>query len=339
MNETKQIVGIDVSKDTLNACYATYKNNQRIFKHKHVLNTEKGYQILLEWAEETKIYQSLEIVFLMEATGVYHENLLYYLTDNQKKASVVLPKKTKHFALTGDIKSKTDKIDAKMIAEFGLVKELKIWQKPSEGLREIRSLCRAYKEIKQKLTVVKNQLHALEYSHNSSKMVKSVLDQEMKLHKKNIKLFEKKLKEIVKSDTELEEKINNISTVKGLGFMSIVIVISETDGFALIENGKQLASYSGLDVTHRESGLMIGKTRISKKGNTRIRSQLYMPSLTAARYNKDLKEFYNRIKERRKIPQIANIAVERKLLLLIYTLWKKNEKYIENYENLKSLAA
>ncbi len=99
----------------------------------------------------------------------------------------------------------------------------------------------------------------------------------------------------------------------------------------LFKNIRQLVSYAGLDVVEKESGKYRGKTKISKKGNARIRSALYMPAMSASLHNSNLKEFYERINEGRTIKRQGLIAVMRKLLILIYTLWKKNENYLEDY--------
>jgi transposase len=150
-------------------------------------------------------------------------------------------------------------------------------------------------------------------------------------YKKQLKAIEKELKALVKADEGLWEKIQNIVTVKGLRFITVVKVLSEGNGFLLFNNIRHLVRYAGLDVVAKESGKHKGKTRISKKGNARIRSALYMPALTAATHNSTLKNFYERVNHNRTIKKQGIVAVMRKLLILIYTLWKKEEAYIENY--------
>jgi len=337
MNFTKQIIGIDVSKDTLHACFGSYDTDNKKFftKIKEFRNNKEGFKKLLNWSDvqtnKRKDNQNTSVIFVCEATGVYHKNLLYFLTSQNRLVSVILPNKAKAFSRTTNIKSKTDRIDSRMLTEFGLEKELKLWKDPNNILKELKQLTRAIKTTKDKQTVVKNQLHALDHSYQPNELIRTMLMEELAMHKKTVKKYEKAIKELIKSDELLEQKINNILLAKRIGIMSIVTVISETDGFALIENAKQLASYAGMDVVHRESGLYKGRTKISKKGNSHIRSSLYMPALSAIRSNKKFNEFYNRIVERRKIPGIAIIAVARKMLLLIYTLWKKNEAYDPNY--------
>lgn len=119
--------------------------------------------------------------------------------------------------------------------------------------------------------------------------------------------------------------------IKGVAFITVIKILAETNGFLLFKNIRQLVSYAGLDVIENESGGYKGKTKISKKGNARIRAALYMPAMTASHHNQNLKTFYERINEGRTIKRQGLIAVMRKLLILIYTLYKNDETYIENY--------
>ncbi len=91
-------------------------------------------------------------------------------------------------------------------------------------------------------------------------------------------------------------------------------------------------SYAGYDVVIRESGTYKGKSTISKKGNRNIRSALHMPSMTAVRMNPTLKPFYDRLKGNKAKPIIALVAVQRKLLVLMYSLWKNEIYYDPDYQ-------
>ena len=119
-------------------------------------------------------------------------------------------------------------------------------------------------------------------------------------------------------------------TIPAVGLVSAVTVLAETQGFHMISNRKQLASFAGLDAKARESGTQNPRRRLSKQGNVRIRGALYMPALVAASKNPELKADYENIVQRNlSRKKVAVIAVERKLLLLMYTLWKKGEDYKE----------
>ena len=179
---------------------------------------------------------------------------------------------------------------------------------------------------------IKSQLHALNFAHSTNKEVVKMKKQQIAFYEKQIISAEKAMRKLVKADGELHDKIEKIETVKGLAFVSIIKVISEVNGFLLFNNIRQLVSYAGLDIVEKESGKFTGKTKISKKGNARIRAVLYMPAMSAMQHNKTLKTFYKRVNEGRTIKKQGVIAVMRKLLILIYTLWKKDEAYIEDYQ-------
>jgi transposase len=139
----------------------------------------------------------------------------------------------------------------------------------------------------------------------------------------------------VKTEPDLAQRLKKISTAKGLGDITILTVLAETRCFELVTNQKQLTSYAGFDIVFNDSGLKKGKTSISKKGNTFIRKALFMPALSACRANPQMKLFYQRLISKGKNKKLAIIAVARKLLLLIYTLWNSNSVYIPNYKSVQ----
>jgi Transposase IS116/IS110/IS902 family. len=139
----------------------------------------------------------------------------------------------------------------------------------------------------------------------------------------------------VKTEPDLEQRLKKIKTAKGLGDITILTVLAETRCFELVTNLKQLASYAGFDVVFNDSGLKKGRTSISKKGNTFIRKALFMPALSACRANPQMKELYQRLVAKGKNKKLAIIAVARKLLLLIYTLWKTNSVYSPDYKSVQ----
>lgn len=336
MNTIKEAVVIDVSKDSLTLCFGKMddKQNTTISKSITFPNTPKGHKQLMTW---TLKQSSLKPWFLMEATGVYYENLAYFLSEQDQQVAVILPNKTKSYTKTLELKSKTDSIDASALTQFALERQLKAWNISSDLMRTLKMLSREYITIKHFATQVKNQLHAKESSYKPLNSTISRLHEQLRLFDKQLKRIEKQIHKLINEDTDLKNKIDNIDKVEGLGFMTIVTIVAETNGFALFENHKQLASYSGLDVVHNQSGLRKGKTSISKKGNKFIRTALFLPAMVAARFNPKLKELYLRLLIKKNIKKLALIAVARKLLVLIFTLWKNNSTYIPNYNRLLSL--
>ena len=147
---------------------------------------------------------------------------------------------------------------------------------------------------------------------------------------KQIKECGQKIGQLIQSDSELHTKVKKIQTIKGVGILTMATIIAETLGFQQVKNVEQLASYADYDVVQRESGTSIkGKTRIPKKGNRYIRNALYFPTMVACRYNEDLKKTYLRIIKNKPSKMIGQVAIQRKLPLLIYTLWKNDCCFIK----------
>lgn len=333
MEIIKQVVGIDISKDTLAVSYGTLSINQehKITPAVTFDNNPKGFKELISFTKKNKVALTVPLYFVMEATGIYYENLAYFLTEKHLKVIVVLPNKTKNFSKTLDIKSKTDNLDAQMITQFGLERQMQPWQVPSPLTKALKSLTREYGSIKRMAVQVKNQLHSKEYSYEPLKESLKRSKATLSVFQKQLKEIEKQLKELVEKDPDLNDRINKIDKIEGVGFMTAVSIIAETNGFALIENVKQLTSYAGLDVVYNESGLKKHKTSISKKGNRFLRQAVYMPALSACKHNPKLKQTYIRLVIKKNVKKVALIAVARKLLILIYTIFKKNVDYVPNF--------
>ncbi len=340
LDVTKQVVGIDIAKDSFYACYKIESIDKKVVIKgtKSFDNTASGFSEFYEWCNKRNKKNDTDLLFIMEATGVYHEELAYFLYNNGNIVSVQLPQKIKYFAKSCNVNTKTDKNDSKIIARFGIEKHLDgldLWSPPSKKFKLIRDLTREHASLKKALTALLSQLHALKYAYESNDEVIESKNQQISFYKTQIQIIEKKIKKHVELDSELNSKVKKIMTIKGLGLITIIKIITETNGFQLFTNIRKLVSYAGLDIIESESGKIVGKTKISKKGNVRIRSALYMPALSAIQHNGELKTFYERVEEGRSAKRQAVVAVMRKLLILIYTLWKKDEEYIENYQASK----
>jgi transposase len=344
MKLIKKVIGVDIAKDSFTIRFGTLDQelNQSVSKPFKFANNLKGFNQLLKTIGKVHYFNSEDISskdipvwFVMEATGVYYENLAYFLAKHKFSLSVVLANKVKNFSKTLDNKSKTDNIDAANQTQYGLEKHLKPWLAPTETFKELKELTREYQSLKESLSSIKNKLHAKNYSYKANKETVKRLNQHKKFLEQQLKQVKDQIKKLIKSDNELNERINTVVTIKGVGLMTVVTVLAETNGFDLFKNKNQLTSYAGYDIVQDQSGTHKGKTKISKKGNSNIRRALYMPALSAVRFNKKSKQLYIRLCKTKVNKKIALVAVARKLLILIYCLWKKNEKFIQNYPNVK----
>ena len=273
----------------------------------------------------------------MEATGIYYEPLAYHLHKLHLQVAVLLPNKVKHYAKSLNIKSKTDKIDASIIARMGAERQLALWQPPLPVLKTLRAVTRLYTDLKVQRTAFQNRLKSVEAGNEPLNFIIQSTNSIIKKLDGEIKKCEAQIEKIIQSEKWLEEKVKKLITIKGVGLITIAIVIAETQGFKLITNAKQLSSYAGYDVVERESGTSVkGRTKISKKGNSRIRAALHFPALVASRHNQHLKNVYQRINKNKASKMVGATALQRKLLTLIYSLWKNNTVYEQKKENITS---
>lgn len=333
MEVLRQNVGIDIAKDTFAVAFTVLLKGQ-IIKHfgtKEFKNNKKGYDDFFKWCKKLQV-GNIEVNFTMEATGVYYESLAYYLFDKEVAIHVLLPNKVKKFAESLNIKSKTDKIDSKVLGQMGAERVLDKWVLSSKIYRKLRTLSRERQQLITNRTVVKNQLHAETHTGDPIKTVITRMKNLIKYLNKQIVSIEKELKDIVSKDNYVSEKVSKITTIPGIAFLTAITVIAETNGFNNITSISQLSSYAGYDVSIKESGKWKGKARISKKGNSHIRKAMYMPFLSSIQFTETYRVFYDRVNKKKVSGLIAGTAIQRKLLGLIYTLWKNDTEYIENYE-------
>lgn len=329
-------VGLDLSKDSFHACISALTEEQRIkvVASRKFANTITGFKAFIEWITKHKKSKDLPIKFLMEVTGVYHENLLYYLHEQDYEVVLEQGKRVKKYLEVIGQKSKNDKLDGKGMSEMVLKGYGKIWAPISKHILQIRAALRHRKAMILSKNRLTNQLHAMNHSKYQVKEVLRSLTKLIKTFDKEIESVEKKAYDMAAKDEALMEQIKMITdSVKGLGILTVLTIVAETNGFHDFRSSKQLVSYSGYDVVENQSGKYEGKTRISKKGNVHIRANLYMASVGVI--SNKIEPFYSLylrlIKRNGNIKKKAMVAVQRKLLVLIYTLWKKNEPFDINY--------
>lgn len=334
MSNKKHSIGIDISKATFTACACTKDAEGKLsFSETKKFNNETtGFNQLLRWVKSL-VKPSEELIFLMEATGVYYESIAHHLFKIKKKVVVVLPNTSKHYFSSLNIKSKTDELDAKVLSRFGTERSHRLWEPPKPLLLQLRNLTRYYVQLLEQKTSLSNIKHSKESSHEVQKFILQSNQKLIKQIDKQIQDIKTEIEKLISSDAELKQKVENILSIKGVGLMTVATIIAETLGFEHFHRAKQVVSYAGYDVVQRESGTSIkGKTRISKKGNRYIRNALYFPAMVATRFNPDIKEDYMRIIVKKPSKMIGQVAIQRKLLVLIYTLWKSNTSFIPNYK-------
>ncbi len=333
----RECIGIDCGKDEHVASFAVMFPDREVKQLATLTfkNSKAGFQKLMQWIKKLKAISNYTIV--MEATGVYHELVACYLDEKGFYVSVVLPNKAKHFAKTLTTKSVNDKISAEMLATMGLEKKLLQWKRPVALYNNLRQLTRERDQLIQERSPIKCQLHA----ETSGAWPNQASIKRMKLRIKMITAqiveIESEIKNLIESNAEVKRKVKYVCTIKGVGLLTAAIVIAETSGFNLVLNKNQLVSYAGLDVKEHTSGTSVNKkSKISHHGNKYLRKCLHFPALTAIRHSENQKQLFVRLVSKHGIKMKAAVAVQRKILILIYTLWKNETVFDTEYEIKKS---
>ena len=325
----KQVAAIDVAQKELVVCLGRMYDDwtPELYAHKTFANGAKGFEALLAWVQKHSD-QSIAIRFVMEATGVYHEALAYFLEEKDKEVTIVLPSKISSYMRTLDVKTITDKTASEAIARFGIERKLDTWKRPKDIFRKLRQLTRERDQIVEERTMVKNQLHADRTEAYSNKSSLARINARIKILNKQEQEIKTEIAELLSSDTEIKKTVVLICSLSGIGLLTAAIVLAETNGFNLIRNKRQLASYAGFDVREKQSGTSIkGKPKISKKGNKHLRKAMHLPALSAIRHDQRFKAVFARLVSKHGIKMKAAVAVQRRLLEMIYTIYKTNKKY------------
>lgn len=334
MNVLKQVVGVDVAMGELVCNFSGLAEDLKIgLKSTDVFkNSEKGFVKLEKWVDK-HASADIEVLFVMEATGVYHEKLAHWLHGKSKKVAIVLPNKISNYARTLDIKTVTDKTAAGAIARFGLERSLDTWEPPRQVFMKIKQLTRERDQIVAERTVIKNQLHAEKAGAFPNKNAIKRLNSRQKLLNKQETEIKNEIKQLIKEDQKTKEDVANMTSIPGVGELTAAIVLAETNGFELIRNKRQLTSYAGLDVKEKQSGISVkGKAKISKQGNRYLRKAVHLPALSAVKHCGQYRETYARLVGRHGIKMKALVSVQRKLLELMYILYKNRTTFEPDFE-------
>lgn len=333
----RQSIGIDVAKKDFAACFSVCDEHRNI-KHlatKKFDNKLSGYNEFATWITKWS-KDDLPLAVVMEATGVYHEQLACFLFDKGISLSVVLPKRAKDFSKTLQIKTTNDKISSQYLAIMGLEKKLDLWKKPEKVYVDLKRFTREREQLMGLRTEVKNHIHAEQSGAWPNTKTLKRLKAQLALLDKQVKEIVKDIEDVLIKNPSVKEKIDKVITIPGVGVLTVATIAAETNGFNQIKNKRQLVSYAGYDVIQHTSGTSVStKARISKRGNKHIRKAMHMPALSAIRHNEHDKSTFIRIVTRTSIKMKGVVAIQRKLLVLIYTLWKNDTCFDPEFEENK----
>ena len=325
-------LGIDVSKDNFDACLQSYRLTEQtheVIARKTFNNTPLGFDALIKWfTAHTSEEDPVRVT--MEATGVYHEPLALFINNQHPgiHLSVVLPSKSQKYSESRGLRSKTDKIDAYGLALMGAERRLDAWGGIDPFWRQLRALTRTRANLMDQRTALRNQLHALTHSGMKSPQACRSLQASIEAISEQIDQLTSDIYAKLRSRKQLKEAVNYLTSIPGIGRLTVAAVLGETNGFAEFDSISQLISFSGYDVVIRESGTWTGKPQISKQGSSYIRRAMYMPASAVVRSGDGpIRELYGRLLSKHNVKMKAHVAVQKKLLQYMYVLWNKQQPF------------
>ena len=314
------ILGIDVAKQRVEvALLIDGKVKNKSFK-----NTAEGFEALALWLQKLGISK---VTACLEATGNYGEELAIYLHEAGHSVSMVNPARIKGFAQSELIRTKTDKMDAGIIARFCLAMKPKPWIPPSPEIRVLRALVRRADSLIDMLTQEKNRLGT---AHES---VIPLIKEHMSYLTKEIKTVRDQVADLIDQNPSLRQKKELLASIPGIGKATIAVILAELDHPEKFTHVRELVAFIGLAPKETLSGSSIkGKPRLCKVGHARFRKALYMPALVSIQCNPMMMAFYNRLKGKGKNGKVIVCAIMRKLVHIIFGILKSGKKFDPNYK-------
>ena len=311
-------LGLDVAKLKFNACLLRRGGKLR---HKVFPNTEAGFAQLSDWLEKNGAGR---VHACLEATGTYCDPLAAYLHERGHVASVVNPASIKAYAQSVLSRTKTDRVDAALIARFCAERHPPAWSPPVPELRELQALVRRLDSLVEMRTMEENRLSA----GISVEAVRASVEELIAHLCEQIKKTEALIRDHIDSHPGLKRQRELLDTIPGVGEATAAALMAEVPDFSQYKSARQVAAFAGLVPRERQSGSSIkGRVRLSKIGNARLRKALYFPAVTALRCSPFFQEWAEGLRQRGKSKMAIIGAVMRKLVHLAYGVLKTGKPF------------
>ena len=310
------ILGIDISKAKFDVALLVAGK----VKKTHIFeNAPDGFKALSNWLLKQDIHS---VSACMEATGCYGEALATWLHDQGFAMSVVNPAQIKSFGGAQLKRAKTDKADAKLIAQFYQQMNPDPWTPPPPQVRELQALVQRLSALAQMERQEQNRMNT------APAVVRPSIATVLATIKAEIKTVQAMIHDHIDRHPDLKDQSALLESIPGIGQATIFRVLAFIGDVQRFDHAKTLAAFVGLNPTVHQSGSSVrGKPRLSKKGNSVMRRALYMPAIVARRYNPVIKEFADRLKKAGKPNMVIIGAVMRKLLHIIYGVLKSGKPF------------
>lgn len=321
------ILGIDISKETIDACLKRPTSEQSF--HKKFLNNQPGFNRLKAWCKKMECSFKANTICCMEHTGLYTRPLVNFLVSQQ--VDVWLENSFQIKRSQGLIRGKSDKVDAQRIVCYAdmHIQKAKLLDTSILSFEKIKDLQANRRRLVKAIQSLKTSAQELKkFDNHSGNLIDKINSEAFQGLQSSLDQVDEQILECINKDSELKEKYNLAISVKGVGKVLATSLIVYTHGFNRLLDSRKLACYCGVAPFVYESGTSIrGRTRVSKFANNELKKNLHMAALGCIQYNAELKDYYNRkITEGKNKMSIIN-ALRNKLLHQIVAVIKRGTPY------------
>jgi transposase len=277
---TTNNLGIDISKKDFHVVLLTGETRT---KPRKFTNDPQGFESLQQWLKQKGIER---LHACMEATSIYGDALAEFLYSLGFEVSIVNPARIKGFAKSELLRTKTDSVDAALIARFCAAIKPALWKPTAPEVKELQALVRRLDSLQEMVAAEQNRLET------ATSKVAELTQSHLEYLKQQQALIKQLISDHFDQHPHLKQQHDLLISIPGIGSQTAAVLLAEIGCIEDYQNARQLAAHAGLTPCERSSGTSVhGKTRLSCTGNSRLRKALYLPAVVSMRHNPLLKAF------------------------------------------------
>jgi transposase len=314
------VLGIDVAKAKFVSTLLTPDGKRR---RKSCPNTPAGFDELAGWLQHQRVTQ---VHACLEATGTYGDALATWLYDAGHQVSLVNPAVIRAYAAAQLVRSKTDRLDADVMARFTATQHPPLWAPAAPEIRQLQALVRRLDALHGMRVQEANRLAA----GVTVAAVRASIEAVLANLEAQIDHVRKLIREHIDQHPGLRDQRDLLTTIPGIGDTTAAVLLAELFD-KRYASARQAAAFAGLVPRLRESGTLRGRPRLSKIGPSRLRKALYLPALAALRFNPSIRSLRTRLLAAGKPKMVVVGAAMRKLIHLAYGVLKSGRAYEATY--------
>lgn len=313
------VVGVDIAKHTFDI--ATLQSNGKYRTKGKLSNDSTGFEVLQQWLLK---YAEPQAWIVMEATGIYHEVLAEWLLARGYRVCVLNPAQIAYYARSQLQRVKTDKVDAKLISDYGSrhQAELRAWQPDPPSIRRLKALVHRLKDLQELEQMEQNRLDVTRET-KVKESINSVLEHLRQQIAETLEV----IKQHFDDNDDLRGQRDLLTSIDGIADRTAALLLAELGDVQRFDNSRAVTAFAGLNPKLQESGKLKGHVRISRMGSARLRAGLYMPAITSMSRNPAIRAMVERMKARGKAGKQIVCAAMRKLLCIAYGVLKSGEPF------------